>query len=259
MASNAVVFKRRRHIVEIVDTMGTSTVDELARKLDVSAITIRRDLDHLHAEGSIMRRHGGAMSAATNVDGIPEKNLIEKDVLNMDEKLKIAIRAARLVEDDDILFMNSGSTTLCFFKALAGRHIKVITNNAAAIAADHGSGVELMMLGGEYREQSQSLVGEFALNAISNIYADHTILGANGISLEKGLTTSVYQECSVNQAMIEHTHGKVIVLADSSKMGKVANFVSSSLARVDIVVTDRQCPTEFREGLAAMGIEVILA
>ncbi|MDH7483686.1 MAG: DeoR/GlpR transcriptional regulator, partial [Spirochaetales bacterium] len=93
----------------------------------------------------------------------------------------------------------------------------------------------------------------------SNVYADHTILGTNGISLEKGLTTSVYQECSINQAMIEHTHGKVIVLADSSKMGKVANFISSGLSKVDIVITDEDCPKEYRDGLHALGLEVIIA
>jgi DeoR family transcriptional regulator, fructose operon transcriptional repressor len=259
MASNAVVFKRRRLIVETVDRLGTASVEELAQTLAVSAITIRRDLDHLHTEGSLIRKHGGAVSATAGIDGIPEKHLIEKDVLNIDEKLRIAARAALLVDDDDILFMNSGSTTLCFFKAIEGRRLKLITNNAAVIAAEHRPGVELMILGGEYREQSQSLVGEFALNAIGNIYADHTILGTNGISIEKGLTTSVYQECSVNQAMIEHTHGKVIVLADSSKMGKVANFVSSPLSRVDVIVTDSACPEEFLESMAAFGIEVILA
>jgi DeoR/GlpR family transcriptional regulator of sugar metabolism len=259
MASNAAVFKRRLRIVEMVNRAGIMSVEDLSRALDVSPITVRRDLDHLAAEGSIMRRHGSAVSVTFDSDGATEKSLSEKDVLNIEEKMRIAAKAASMVADGEILFMNSGSTTLCFLKALKGRRVKVITNNAAAIGIEHSPEVELMILGGEYREQSQSLVGEFALNAIRTIYSDHTFLGTNGLSLEKGLTTSVYQECSINQAMIEHTHGKVIVLADSSKMGKVANFVSASLDKVDMVITDSNCTNEYRQRLEAIGITVVIA
>lgn len=243
----------------MVNRAGIMSVEDLSRALDVSSITVRRDLEHLAAEGSIMRRHGSAVSVTFDPDAMTEKSLREKDVLNIEEKMRIAAKAASMVADGEILFMNSGSTTLCFLKALKGRRVKIITNNAAAIGVEHSPEVELMILGGEYREQSQSLVGEFALNAISSIYSDHTFLGTNGLSLEKGLTTSVYQECSINQAMIEHTHGKVIVLADSSKMGKVAHFVSASLDKVDMVITDTNCPGEYRERLEAMGIAVVLA
>jgi DeoR family fructose operon transcriptional repressor len=259
MASNTVVFKRRMLILETLRKRGTISVEELSRMLDVSAITIRRDLDCLGEEGSLIRRHGGAAAVEYEALRDPEKRLSEKDVLNIEAKIRIASKAASLVAEGEILFMNSGSTTLCFLRALRDKSVRVITNNAAAIAAERAPGVELMILGGEYREQSQSLVGEFALNAIQAIYSDHTILGTNGISLEKGLTTSVYQECSVNQAMIDHTHGKVMVLADSSKMGKVANFVSSSLAKIQVVVTDEGCSEEYRHGLEDLGIVVILA
>lgn len=258
MASNAAVYRRRLQILESVRSRGMATVEELSESLGVSPITIRRDLDHLSREGSLLRRHGGAVPVEED-GSVPEKMLSEKDVLNIEAKNRIAAAAVRLLEDDGILFMNSGSTTLCFLRALAGRRAKVITNNVASLSVPASPGLELMILGGEYREQSQSLVGEFTLSAIRNIWADHTILGTNGLSLERGLTTSVYQECSVNQAMIEHTHGKVIVLADSSKMGKVANFVSSPLSKVDILVTDMECPDSYREELDALGIRVILA
>ncbi len=119
--------------------------------------------------------------------------------------------------------------------------------------------IDLMMLGGEYRAQSRSLVGEFALNTLKDIWSNHTFLGTNGVSIERGLTTSVYQECSVNQAMVRNTHGKVIVLADYSKMDKVSNFVSSPLSSVDIIVTDDKCPPEFARRLRDEGIEVIIA
>ncbi len=258
MASNAAVYRRRLHILESVRSRGMATVEELSESLGVSPITIRRDLDHLSREGSLLRRHGGAVPVEED-GSLPEKMLSEKDVLNIEAKNRIAAAAVRLLEEDEILFMNSGSTTLCFLRALAGRRAKVITNNVASLGVPASPGLELMILGGEYREQSQSLVGEFALSAIRDIWVDHTFLGTNGLSLDRGLTTSVYQECSVNQAMIDHTHGKVVVLADSSKMGKVANFISSPLSNVDIVVTDSDCPEPFRKELEDRGIQVILA
>lgn len=258
MASNAAVYRRRLKILESVRSRGMATVEELSSSLGVSPITIRRDLDHLCGEGSLIRRHGGAVPVETE-SSVPEKNLSEKDILNIEAKNRIAAAAVALLEDDEIIFMNSGSTTLCFLRALAGRRVKIITNNVAALGVPASPGLELMILGGEYRQQSQSLVGEFALSAIRDIWADHTFLGTNGLSLERGLTTSVYQECSVNQAMIDHTHGKVVILADSSKMGKVANFVSSPLSNVDIVVTDSECPDSFQRELQARGIQVILA
>jgi len=258
MASNAAVYRRRLQILESVRSRGMATVEELSESLGVSPVTIRRDLDHLSREGSLQRKHGGAMPVGEE-GSVPEKMLSEKDVLNIEAKNRIASAAVELLGDDEIIFMNSGSTTLCFLRALAGRRVKVITNNVASLGVAHSPGVELMILGGEYRDQSQSLVGEFALSAIQNIWSDHTFLGTNGLSLERGLTTSVYQECSVNQAMIDHTHGRVVVLADSSKMGKVANFVSSPISNVDIVVTDLECPDSFRTELEARGVQVILA
>lgn len=259
MASNASVLRRQAQIVEIVNKRGIISVEELSEALEVAAITIRRDLDKLVAAGSVLRRHGSAVSLTYQNGLSPEKKLVEKDVLYMEEKMRIAQKACSLIGDDEILFMNSGSTTLCFLRALKDKRVKIITNNAAAITEKYSPLIELLVLGGEYREQSQSLVGEFALDSIRKIYSDHTILGTNGISLEKGLTTSVFQECSINEAMIEHTHGKVIVLADSSKMGKIANFVSSPLSKIDTIITDKNCPEAFKSSLEALGIEVVLA
>lgn len=259
MASNSIVKSRRIRILDILNERRQARVEELSAELAVSPVTIRRDLDYLYGKGYLVRRHGGAMPVASGVDSAPEKKLEEKDVLNIDEKTRIAECATSLVKEGDTLFMNSGSTILAFIRALEDRKVKIVTNNAAAITIRRNPSIELFILGGEYREQSRSLVGEFALAAIRNIYSGLTFIGTNGLSLERGLTTSVYQECSINQAMIANTHDKVIVLADSTKMGKVSNFVSSPLSAIDIVITDEGCPEDYRRGLEAIGIEVIIA
>jgi DeoR family fructose operon transcriptional repressor len=259
MASSSIVNNRRMRILDILNERKGAKVEELSVELEVSLVTVRRDLDYLFGKGFLVRRHGGALPISAGPDSVPEKKLEEKDDINIEEKAAIAERAAREVKDGDILFMNSGSTVLLFIQAIKGKRVKVITNNAAAIMVEHDPGLELMILGGEYREQSRSLVGEFALNTIRNIYSGRTFLGTNGLSLERGLTTSVHQECSINQAMIANTHDKVIVLADFSKLGKVSNFVSAPLSSIDIVITDDKCPEDFRKRLEDIGIEVIIA
>jgi DeoR family fructose operon transcriptional repressor len=259
MASSSIVNNRRMRILDILNERKSAKVAELSSELEVSLVTVRRDLDYLYGKGFLVRRHGGALPIRASADSVPEKKLEEKDDINIEEKSAIAERAAREVKDGDTLFMNSGSTVLLFLRALKGKRVKVITNNAAAIMAEHDPGIELLILGGEYREQSRSLVGEFALSTIKNIYSGCSFLGTNGLSLERGLTTSVYQECGINQAMIANTHERVIVLADYSKMGKVSNFVSAPLSSVDVVITDDKCPEDFRKGLEDLGIEVIIA
>ncbi len=274
MASSFIVKNRRDRILGILERRRGVSVDELSDELSVSLVTVRRDLDYLDRKGVLIRKHGGAQ-AATNLAGnvvqdptavdpkslpgmVPEKKLEEKDNTSMKEKARIAERAARMLRDGDIIFTNSGSTILSFIAAIGSKHVKVITNNAAAISLTREPGMELIILGGEYRDQSRSFVGEFALNTIKDIYSRYTFLGVNGLSLERGLMTSVYQECSINQAMIANTHEKVIVLADHTKMGKVSNFVSSPLSSVHMVITDDQCPNQLRMDLERLGIELVI-
>lgn len=257
MSINSIAYNRHLSILDVLQERGRVRVDELADMLNVSPVTIRRDLDYLNENGFLIRTHGGAGRIKHRQTLQSESEFTEKGEENVDEKARIAEKATEFIEPNDILFLNSGSTALFFLRALRDKRVRVITNNAAATDCSLALTVELLVLGGEYRERSKSFVGEFALNALKNIYSTHTILGTNGISVDQGLTTTVYQECNINQAMIENTHGSVIVLADHTKLGVVSNFVSASIDAVDILVTDDQCPPEFAQSLEDRGIKVI--
>ncbi|TVR74852.1 MAG: DeoR/GlpR transcriptional regulator [Spirochaetaceae bacterium] len=259
MSIRSIAYNRHIHILDVLKEQGMVRVEDLSRDLGVSGVTIRRDLDYLNSKGLLLRTHGGANMAPARKDILQESEFNEKGTVNVPEKERIGARCADLIQTNDIVFLNSGSTAIFFLQALAGRKVKVITNNAAAIQSSLDPKVEVMYLGGEYREQSRSFVGEFALNTIRDIYSHYTVLGTNGISTERGITTTVYQECAINQAMIDNTHGKVIVIADHTKLGRVSNFVSAPLNVIDILVTDTLCPPEFREELESRGISVFLA
>jgi len=258
MPSNSIASSRHLRVLDNLNRKGFVRVDELSIELSVSAGTIRRDLEYLSKKGLLERRHGGAVVSSTPLNPIPERDFIEKGLINREEKKLIARKAMSLIEDNDIVFLNSGSTTLHLMEVLKNKRIQVFTNNASVIFCAKGPELELLVLGGEYREHSRSFVGIMTLEAIKNINSDITFLGTNGISLEKGLTTSVRLECSVNEAMIENTNGKVVVLADYSKIGRISNFVSTSLDKIDILITDKSAPPEMLKQFEETGIQVIV-
>jgi DeoR family fructose operon transcriptional repressor len=257
MSVNSIAYNRHLTILDKLEAVGKVHVDDLAEELGVSSVTIRRDLDYLNEHGFLIRIHGGATRIQPRQTRQTESRFDDKGGVNVAEKERIATRATQLISENDIVFLNSGSTALFFLRALVGKRVRVITNNAASIQSEIDPLIELLVLGGEYREQSRSFVGEFALNTLRNIYSNHTILGTNGVSIEQGLTTTVYQECNINQAMIENTHGKVVVLADHSKIEHVSNFVSAPIDAVDILIADTSCPADFVSEAQRRGIEVI--
>jgi DeoR family fructose operon transcriptional repressor len=137
--------------------------------------------------------------------------------------------------------------------------LKIVTNNPLLTSVDLGTETSLIILGGEFRAESHSIVGEQAGDMISQIYANKCIIGVDGISLKYGLTNSCFVESSVNKKMIEHTHGKVIVVADHTKIGKVGPFINGPIETMDILITTRGFPEEYFEQLIGKGIKIIVA
>jgi len=254
MRNNAISRKRQNRILEQLYTNGEVNVKELSAEFSVTPITIRRDLDTLSEKGLIDRIHGGAVMTKKLRD---EALFIEKGHRNINEKSQIGKIAASFIKEDETVFINSGSTTLEVIKHIKGKHVKVITNNAAAINVERDPQVELFLVGGEYRETSQSLIGDMAQETLSHVYSSWTILGVNGISMQFGLTTNVQQETSVNRMMVERCHGSVIVVADSSKIGIVSNFSTSEIEKVSILITDDKADPHQILEFEQLGIKVI--
>ena len=259
MSINSIAGSRHLRILDILNHRGSARVDELSSELSVSSGTIRRDLEYLSGKGLLERRHGGARTSSMPLNTLPERDFLEKGLINTEEKKLISRKALSLVKDNDIVFLNSGSTTLHFLEVLRNKRLQVFTNNAGAISCLKGSELELLIFGGEYREHSRSFVGIMTQEAIKNIHSNITFLGTNGISIEKGLTTTVRLECSVNQAMIDNTNGKVVVLADYTKIGRISNFVSTSIDKIDILVTDKSAPEDLLRQFEELGVQVIVA
>ncbi len=174
---------RHRKILEVLYEHGSVSSESLADTFGVSRITIRRDLDTLAASKLLERTHGGAViGTSTRLESIFD----EKDMLFKREKRAIGRFVGTLVEENDTVFLDTGSTTLEALRNLEGKKLKVGTNNAASITVNLDPKVELLVLGGEFRRESQSYFGDLTLLGLKSIFSSLTILGINGISVRKG-------------------------------------------------------------------------
>jgi DeoR family fructose operon transcriptional repressor len=254
MSNGFIPAARRQHIEHLVREDGVVKVADLSRELGVSELTIRRDLDSLERKGVLERTHGGAISSRRLSEEPP---YTQKDQQFRAEKAAIGRAAAALVEDGDTVLINSGSTTLQVFPHLRDRHVRVITSNTAAIGPP--GEMELILLGGLYRPQSNSIVGGLAALTLAQVYGSKAVIGVDGVSFKYGLTTPAEPEAQIARLMIERTRGPVIVVADHRKLGVVSNFLSASIEKVDVLVTDRDFDQGLREELEAAGLRIVVA
>ncbi len=248
MAIGLIPADRQQKIKELIIQKGVVRVNELSDLFEVSVLTIRRDLDLLADRGILERSYGGAI-LRQNMS--IEPLFKQKEQLYRKEKERIGTAAARLIEEGDMVLVNSGSTTLQVIKALRDKHITIITDNIAAALVSEDAAYDMVFLGGTYRTQSRSVAGTFALSALEKVYANKVIIGVDGFSFSHGLTTPVMEEAEITRLMIEKTVGQVIVVAASNKMGVVSNFKTASIEKIDTLVTDEAA----REFLADLELE----
>ena len=256
MATEIIPIERQQRILDIADERGVVRVNKLSKLFDVSVMTIRRDLVTLEEQGLLRRSHGGAISRRRFQR---EPNYDQKGKRNRAEKETIGRLAATLVEPGETILVNSGSTTLELLRHLPDIELRVLTSNAGAISALMASRIECIILGGVYRQRSNSFVGGFAVQILDNVYGSKAFIGVDGLDLEAGLTTPHHQEAEIARQMIRRTRGEIIVLADSSKIGGVSPFVTTSLDPVDVIITDTAIADEYRSALEERGITVLLA
>lgn len=252
--SRNIIETRQKKLMNYIREKNTVSVAEASQLLGVSELTIRRDMAILESQDLIKRFHGGASFNEKATEH--ETYLEEKTKLNEHLKDAIGAYAADYLPAGSTVFLNSGTTALSVLKHLNGKNIRVITNNAFAPSAVWNDSVELIMTGGECRNHSKSLVGSFALNTINSVISNYCILGANGIS-KIGLTTSVYAETQVNEAMVNRCNGKVVVVADGTKIGKSHNFISIPLKSIHTLITDTTADPQALDMLRQSGIDVI--
>lgn len=215
----------------------SSTLSEL---MGVSEATIRRDLSQLERHGDIERTHGGAILSQRMRS---EPAFASSEATHTLEKQWIGRAAAKLIESGGTVFVNFGTTTSQVVRHLIRRTdiegVTIVTNNLSAIHENSESQVEIILVGGSFRQHSYSVAGRFATDAIRQIFANKAFIGVDGISPKYGCTTPVNAEAEISRLMIDHTQGQVVVVADHSKWGVVSNFEIAPLSLVDTIIMDK--------------------
>lgn len=243
----ACVERRRNRIVEMMQDNPEVRVDELARILEVSLITIRRDLQYLEEQKLLVRTYGGAVSTMPKNGSMDEVQMY---------RMLIAKFAARFVSENDTLFINTSRNALQMLDYITCANVTVITNNGKAVGCEYPQGVNVVLTGGELRHPKDAMVGDFALRNLQPIYAKKAFVGCSGISAEAGMTTEIFNEVSINELMIDHATQDVYVLADHTKIGSNSSFISCPIDKIKYLITDEKAPQEALDLIREKGIQV---
>ena len=248
--------ERRAAIIKTLGARGRVSVADLSQLAQVSDMTIRRDLEALERDGLLRRTHGGAI-------GVTSLSYEPPYVLRKEQqaaaKTRIGRKAASLINEGQTIILDVGSTAVEVARALRGRvNLTVLTSNlwAAALLADE-PGIVLMLTGGSARRGERSLVGDLAVRAFDDLVFDVFVMGVAGIHLDFGITDFNMDEALVKRGGVRASQRRIIV-ADSSKLGKVAFAKLCELDLIDTIVTDDGAPEE-RAALASEDIEVLVA
>jgi len=248
--------ERRRAILDLLSRQGRVLVTELASHFETSQVTIRKDLETLHAHGLVHRTHGGALPAREGA--LEDPTLREKEKQHRQEKLHIAENAAARVKEGQVLILDSGTTTTAIARALRTFQNLTIITNAVNIAAElAGTSVEVILTGGTLRKNSFSLVGPIAEETLRRLSADLLFLGVDGFDVQYGLSTPNLLEAKVNRVMVEVAK-KTVAVCDSSKFGRRSLSLIAPPSALQEVITDRGAPKSDLRALKQAGIEVTL-
>ncbi|WP_369269346.1 DeoR/GlpR family DNA-binding transcription regulator [Streptomyces sp. R11] len=253
---NLLAEQRRALILDEVRRRGGVRVNELTRKLGVSDMTVRRDLDALARQGVLEKVHGGAVpvvEASTHEPGFEAKSGLE-----LTAKEDIARSAAELVAPGTAIALSGGTTTYALAHQLVDvPDLTVVTNSVRVADVFHAAqrtsgprqGAATVVLTGGIRTPSDSLVGPVADQAIAALHFDMLFLGVHGISVEAGLSTPNLAEAETNRRLVQSAR-RVVVVADHTKWGVVGLSSFAALEQIDTLVTDSGLESEARSEIA---------
>ncbi|MHA7129859.1 DeoR/GlpR family DNA-binding transcription regulator [Algoriphagus namhaensis] len=250
------IAERHKYILDELDRVGFVSVSDLSKRMEVTMVTIRKDLKLLEDKGLLYRSHGSATPVSPYVS---DRSVQVKKLEQVEEKTRIAQHAVKMLLEKEAILIGSGTTVVAFAQAIPKNlPLTVLTAamNVSLALMDHDL-VELVQLGGVVRKSSSSAVGHYAEEMLRGFACSKLFLSVDGISLEHGLTTSNMMEAHLNAQMIQSVQ-KTIVLADSRKFGRKGFGKICELEDVDTIITDSGIPEIYRNSLEEKGIELVI-
>lgn len=248
---------RQSRLIEAVERNGFLAVGEVAARLGVSTMTIRRDLLALERQGRLARTHGGALAARRPID--TEEPLFEqRRRRNAEGKARMAVAAAALIGPGQTVGLDVGTTTLMLAEALTGRDgLRIFTNSLRAAIALAPGRSPVYLLGGQLRDQELSVIGAATVAQVRDYYFDRVFIGVSGVT-EDGFFDYSLEDSEVKRAFMAQAE-EVVVLCDSTKFERRSLARVCALAAIDRLVTDQSPPAALAAALARAEVAVIVA
>ena len=236
---------------------GSVLVSDLVSLLDVSAVTVRKDLTELEKSDKLYRNHGKAVLINPYINN---RSVSEKEKLSTDEKHAIGREGARLITRDDSIAIASGTTVHALARSIQPIHKLTVVSASLAVSTilSQHENIDIIQLGGMLRHSSLSVVGEYASRILAQCSFSKLYLGVDGIDVDYGITTTEMREATLNQKMMAAAQ-KTIVLADSSKFGRRGFAKIADIDAVDIIITDAGISPKLVKRIEDLGIELIIA
>jgi len=235
---------RLEKIKELLTEYKKVDVNTLVSVLSVSEATVRRDLEKLESENFLKRTHGGAILVE---EKIPEPSI---EVPNLEEKRKIGYIASNFVENNEVIIVGSGTTCLQFALNLKDKKdLTIVTNNVlVSTELARYKNIQVVLTGGNIHstEDSLSMVGDFTIKMLDNIYVDKAFLGVSGVDIKYGFS-AVNTEIALVWKKMSGVSKEIIILSDYSKFGKKSFISLGALNIADKIVTNEQVSAEFKQ------------
>ncbi|WP_042345522.1 DeoR/GlpR family DNA-binding transcription regulator [Bacillus massiliigorillae] len=254
--------ERKKKILEILDEEGKAKVAELAVKLKVTTETIRRYLEELAQEEKLKKVYGGAVKVSFYHD---EPSAIEREILYADEKKRIGKKAASLINDNEVIAIDDGSTTMQLAKHLCNKsNVTIITNSVTALSVlmenhyhQYFTG-RIIFLGGEINSTHYRTAGAITLDMIDDFFVDKYFIATDGLSIDRGITSYDSTKGLFTRKMIEHAD-KSFILLDHSKIGHETHFRIADMSVIDTIICDKHSPLNWVNCLEKNKINWIIA
>ncbi|RSJ79633.1 Lactose phosphotransferase system repressor [Streptococcus cristatus] len=227
--------KRKQLILEKVMKDKFVSLEYLVKALDTSESTVRRDLDELESERKLRRVHGGAESLHFLQE---EESNQEKSIKNIQEKTKIAQKAASLIQEYDVIFIDAGTTNELLVNELHDPSVTVVTNSIHHATKLVERNIPTVIIGGVVKRSTDASIGGVALNQIGQLNFDKAFIGMNGID-DGFFTTPDMEEGAVKRAILENAK-RTYVLADASKLGQTSFAKVAPVSRARLITNQTE-------------------
>ena len=249
--------KRQELILETLLKEGSLMVTELAELLDVSSVTIRKDLTELEKAGKLYRSHGKAIMINPFTGN---RSINEKEKLAPEAKDAIGREAAKFINKDDSIIIASGTTVHALARNIKPEHRLTVVSASLQVSEilAQDECIDIIQLGGQLRHSSLSVVGQYSTSLLQDCSFSKLFMGVDGIDIDYGFSTTDMREAELNRQMMQASQ-KVIVLADSSKFGRRGFAKIGNMDEIDIIITDQNLNPTIVNQLQELGLDVIIA